>query len=156
VLGGLISFLGGTAFRWILGEVLGFMKARDDHRMELERLRLQHDQDRDRAQWQREAMSAAAAEGLRIIEAQSVASAARAADDAFLAAIGGVNDASKRADWIGAWNASIRPLLATVAILLIAGNALAPQYVVLSALVTDLICAVLGVFVGERIRHRGA
>jgi acetoacetyl-CoA synthetase len=92
------------------------MKARDDHRMELERLRLQHDQDRDRAQWQREAMSAAAAEGLRIIEAQSVASAARAADDAFLAAIGGVNDASKRADWIGAWNASIRPLLATVAI----------------------------------------
>jgi len=156
MLGGLFSFLGGAAFRWLLGEVLGYLKQRDEHKMEMERLRLQHDHDRDRAQWQREAMAAAAAEGLRIIEAQSVASAARAADDAFLAAIGGVNEASTRTDWIGAWNASIRPALASVAILLLVGNALFPAYVILSALVTDLICAVLGVFVGERIRHRGA
>lgn len=153
--GGLISFLGGTAFRWLIGEVLGFIKARDEHKAEMERMRLQHDQDADRAKWQREAMAAAAAEGLRIVEAQSVASAARAADDAFLSAIGGVNEASKRSDWIGAWNASIRPLLASVSIVLLVGQAVAPSVFVLSALTLDLICAVLGVFVGERIRAKG-
>jgi hypothetical protein len=153
--GGLISFLGGTAFRWLLGEVLGFVKARDEHRAEMARMALQHEQDRDRAQWQREAMAAAAAEGLRIVEAQSVASASRAADDAFLAAIEGVNEAGKRTDWIGAWNACIRPLLASVAIVLLVGQAVAPSVFILSALTLDLICAVLGVFVGERIRANG-
>ncbi len=156
MLGGLLSFLGGTAFRWILGEVLGFMKARDEHKMEMQRMTLQHDQDRDRALWQRESMAVAAAEGLKVIEAQSVAAKAQAADAAFLAAIGGVNEAAQRNDWIGAWNASIRPLLATVAIVLLVGQAIAPTWVVLSPLVMDLICAVLGVFVGERIRQRGA
>lgn len=152
---GLISFLGGTAFRWLLGELLGWLKARDEHRAELERLRLQHEQDADRHRWQQEAIKAQADAGLRVIEAQTSAAGAVAADAAFLAAVQGVNTASQRADWIGAWNASIRPALATVGILLLVGQALAPSVVVLSALVLDLICAVLGVFVGERIRARG-
>lgn len=152
----IFSFVGGAAFRWLLGELLGWLKARDEHRLELERLRLQHDQDRDRAQWQRETMAAAAAEGLRVIEAQSVAARAQSADDAFLAGIAGINAASQRMDWIGAWNAAIRPALATVGILLLVAQALAPSWVTLTALMVELIAAVLGLFVGERIRARGA
>lgn len=155
MVGGLLSFLGGTAFRWVLGELFGFLKARQEHKTELERMRLEHEQARDRQQWQREAIEAAAAAGIKVVEAQSDAARGAAADAALLAAIGGVNEASKRADWIGAWNACIRPALATVAILLLVGNALWPASVVLSVLVLDLICAVLGVFVGERIRARG-
>lgn len=151
---GIISFIGGTAFRWLFGELLGFLKARDEHRAEVERMKLQHDLDRDKHEWQQQAMAAAAAQGIKVIEAQREAHTAAVADDAFLAAIQGVNAASTRADWIGAWNACIRPFLATVAILLLVGQALAPSVVVLSALVLDLICAVLGVFVGERIRAR--
>lgn len=155
MISGVISFLGGTAFRWLLGEVLGFFKARQEHQAEIERLRLQHEQARDRQVWQREAVKAAADAGIKVIEAQSEAAREAAANAAHLAAVEGVNQASQRADWIGAWNASIRPALATVSILLLVGQALWPASVVLSALVLDLICAVLGVFVGERIRARG-
>ena len=152
MLSGLISFLGGTAFRWLLGELFGFLKARQEHKTELERLRLEHDQAKDRHAWQQDAIKAAAEAGIKVVEAKAAADSAAAADAAFLAAIGGVNEASRRADWIGAWNACIRPLLATVAIGLLVGQAVAPATVVLTPLVLDLICAVLGVFVGERIR----
>lgn len=151
---GIISFIGGTAFRWLFGEIIGFFKARDEHRAEVERMKLQHDLDRDKHEWQQQAIKTAADAGIKLVEAQREAHTAAVADDAFLAAIQGVNTASARADWIGAWNACIRPFLATVAILLLVGQALAPTVVVLSALVLDLICAVLGVFVGERIRAR--
>ena len=151
----MLSFLSGAAFRWLLGEVLGFLKARDEHKAEIERMRLQHELDADRHKWQQEAIAAQAAQGLRVIEAQTTAAGEAAADAAFLAAVQGVSRAGERADWIGAWNASIRPALATVGILLLAGNALAPAVVVLSPLLLELICAVLGVFVGERIRARG-
>ena len=36
-------------------------------------LRLQHDQDRDRHQWQQEAVKAQADAGVRVVEAQSTA-----------------------------------------------------------------------------------
>ena len=154
-MGGLISFLGGTAFRWLVGELLGWLKARDERAAELAMLRLQHDLDRERHQWQQDAISAQAAAGVRVIEAQSQALAGAAADAAFVGAVQGVTAATQRSDWIGAWNASIRPALASVAILLIAAQAVAPGAVLLSPLVLELICAVLGVFVGERIRARG-
>lgn len=152
---GMLSFLGGTAFRWLFGEVIGFFKARQEHAQEMERMRLSLDLERERAGLQRQAIQQAADMGVRVIEAQSAAAAEKLAGEAFAAAVAGVNEAGKRPDWIGAWNASIRPLLATVAIGLLVGQALAPSAVVLSALVMELICAVLGVFVGERIRARG-
>jgi hypothetical protein len=152
---GLFSFLGGAAFRWLLGEALGFLKARDERKAEIERLRIEHEQDGDRHRWQQEAIAAQAAQGIRVIEAQATAAGAAAADAAFLSAVQGVSRAGERSDWIGAWNASIRPALATMGILLLAGNALWPSAVILSPLLLELICAVLGVFVGERIRARG-
>ena len=153
---GILSFLGGTAFRWLIGEALGWLKARDEHRAEMERMRFQLELDRDRHQQQQEAIAAHAAAGVKVIEAQTLSRASAAADDVFLAAVQSVGAAGQRGDWVGQWNAAIRPLLATVGILLIAANAFAPTVVVLSALVLDVICAVLGVFVGERIRQRGS
>lgn len=154
-MGGLISFLGGTAFRWLVGELLGWFKARDERAAELAMLRLQHDLERERHQWQQDAIAAQARAGIQVIEVQSQAARDAAADLAFSQAVAGAAQAQQRADWIGAWNASIRPALATMAIVLIAAQALAPQAVVLTPLVLELICAVLGVFVGERIRARG-
>jgi hypothetical protein len=155
-MGGILSFLGGTAFRWLFGEVIGFFKARQEHAQELERMRLSADLERARAELQRQAIQQAADMGVRIVEAQSAAAAEKLAGEAFLAAVQGANDAGKRADWIGAWNACIRPLLATVSIVLLVGQAVAPQVFVLTALTLELICAVLGVFVGGRIRANGA
>lgn len=152
---GILSFLSGTAFRWLFGEIIGFVKEREERKRELEMMRLSHEQEKDKHQWQQEAIAAHAAAGVRVIEARRQADESAAADDARLKAIEGVNKASDRNDWIGAWNASIRPFLATVGILLLIGNTVAPTVFVLSALVMELICAVLGVFVGERIRQRG-
>ena len=156
MLSGILSFFGGTAFRWLVGELIGWAKARDEHKAEMERMRLQIDLERERATLQRAAAQQAADLGVQIIEAQSEAAAEAAAALAHLRAVEGVNQAAERTDWIGAWNACIRPFLATVGILLLVGQALAPSVFMLSAVVLDLIFAVLGVFVGERIRHRGA
>ena len=152
-MGGLLSFLGGTAFRWLFGEALDYLKRRQELANELELMRLSHEQDRDKHQWQQEAIAAHAAAGVKVIEAQAQASREQIADQAFLAAVQGVNTASQRKDWIGAWNAAIRPFLATVAIISLFGESMG--WMVLSALFAEVCCAVLGVFVGERIRARG-
>lgn len=149
---GIISFLGGTAFRWLVGSLLDSWAKHQDHKRELDMMRLQLEQDAMRHEWQQQAIHAQAAAGIQVIEAQSVQGQAAAADLAFLSAVQGANAASNRPDWIGAWNASIRPALATMAILLLLGEALAPSVVTLSALTAELVCAVLGVFVGDRIR----
>lgn len=153
---GMLSFLGGTAFRWILGELFGFLKARDEHKAELERTRLQIELERERAILQRQAAQQAADLGVKIIEAKSEADTEAAAALAHLRAIEGVNKASERTDWIGGFNAIIRPELAQVAILLLVADAIWPDAITLTPLMLELFCAVLGVFVGERIRQRGA
>lgn len=150
---GLISFLGGTAFRWLFGEALEFLKRRQETAAEIQMLRLQHDLERERHQWQQQAIQAHAEMGIKVIEAQADAAERTGAAEAFLAAVQGINQASQRADWIGAWNAAIRPLLATVAIAALLGESLG--LMTLSALFAEVSCAVLGVFVGERIRARG-
>jgi hypothetical protein len=154
-MGGLLSFLASTAFRWLFGSLLEAWTKGQDHRHEVELLGLQLQQDAQRHQWQQEAIQAQAAAGVRVIEAQSVQAREQAADAAFLAAVSGVNAASERAGWVGGWNAAIRPALATVAILLIAGSAIAPDRVVLTGVVLEVVCAVLGVFIGGRIASTG-
>ena len=152
-MGGILSFLGGTAFRWLFGEALDFLKRKQELANELSMLQLQHQLDRDKHQWQQEAIKAQAELGIKVIEAKRESDRESASDAAFLAAIEGVNEAQKRKDWIGAWNAAIRPLLATVAIFSLFGESMG--WLTLSALFAEVSCAVLGVFVGERIRRNG-
>lgn len=148
-MGGLLSFLGGTAFRWIFGEALDFFKKKQEFQSELELRRLEHEQERERHQWQQEAIRAHAEMGIKVIEAQADADERRGAAQVFLAAVQGVNKASERTDWVGKWNAAIRPALATVAMVCLVGESL--HLMTLSALFAEVSCAVLGVFVGERI-----
>lgn len=153
-MGGLLSFLGGTAFRWLFGSIIDQWNKYQDHKHELEMLALQHQQDADRQKWQQDAIRLHAEMGIKVIEAQTIAASSAAADAAFNLAIGGVNEASKRDDWVGKFNAFIRPELAQMSILLLAGNAIWPQHVTLTPLVTEVICGVLGVFVGDRINKK--
>ena len=148
-MGGLIGFLGGTAFRWLLGELLGFIGKREEQRHELEMRRLEHDLERERHKWQQEAIRMQAEMGLKVIEAQAEMTERASAAEAFLEGVRGVNKASERKDWIGAWNAAVRPFLATVAIICLVGES--AGIMTLSALFAEVSCAVLGVFVGERI-----
>lgn len=153
-MGTILSFLGGTAFRWLIGELFGWLKARDEHKQEMERMRLQREVEKDRHAQQQEAIAANAAAGIKVIEAKREADAGAADDAAFIAAISNIGKAIDRPDWVGTWNAAVNPLLATVCIILVAANSFVPAQVTLTPILIELIAAVLGVFVGKRIPTR--
>lgn len=153
-MGGVLSFLGGTAFRWVFGSLIDQWNKYQDHKHEVSLLELQHRIDADKHQWQQDAIKAQAEAGVRVIEAQSAAASTAAVEAVFSLAVQGVNEAQRRDDWIGGWNAMIRPLLATVAILMLAGESLMPGAITLTPLFAEVACAALGVFVGDRITRK--
>ena len=67
----------------------------------------------------------------------------------------GLNAAMSRDDWVGKWNAAIRPALATVNILALVGNSVWPTQVAISSMFAEIIAAVLGLFCGGRISRTG-
>jgi hypothetical protein len=144
----ILSFLGGSAFRMIWGEVSAFFTARQSHRYELERLKVQSDLD-DRAHARRqEAVKAEHAMGVETIRVQSEATLAGIDADTFRIAVDAIGRPTG-IRWVDAWNATIRPLLATAAIVVLAqeiiANAGTPTPHVL------IICdAVLGMYVADR------
>ncbi len=150
----LFSFFGGTAFRWLLGEVLGFFKAKQDHQHEVAMIRLNLDIERERAALRRAEIEAAATAGVKVVEAQAEAAHRGAMDQAWLSAVEGI-DKPSGIGWIDGFNKLIRPELAQVSILLIIGNALAPQHVVLQGVVLEVVCGALGLFLGGRITSTG-
>lgn len=150
----LLSFLGSAAARWLLGEVLAVWRQREDRRSEIAMMELQHRLDAERAQWQRQAVADAAAQGVRLVEAQSVAAQAQASDAMMLEAMRQIGQPSG-VKWVDAWNASIRPGLATVSVLLLAGNAVWPDVVVVTGLLGEIVAGVLGLYVGGRVQATG-
>lgn len=154
--GGPASFLGGAAFRWLAGSFVSYFERKQEHAQEVERMKLDHEQAKDRNAWQRDAAREAAAAGVELVRVKGDADARAADGAALLATIQGINEASARPGFIGAWNASIRPGLATVSVALLVGESVAPGVVILSAVTREVVCAALGVFVGERIRRSGS
>lgn len=148
------TFLTSTAARWLFGELFGWLNRRDEHRLEMELARLQHEQAREKHEWQQAAMAAATASGVKLIEAKREADAGAASDAQFQAAIDAVGRLTG-VRWVDALNQSVRPVMAYTALALVVGNSLAPNSVVLSALALELCSAILGVFVGGRIRVTG-
>lgn len=154
--GGPASFLGGAAFRWLAGSFVSYFEKRQEHQQEIERLRLEQEQAKERNAWQREAAREAAAAGIELVRVKGAADERAADGAALLATIQGINEASGRPGFVGAWNASIRPGLATTSVFLLVAESVAPGAVTLSSTTREVICAALGVFVGERIRRAGS
>ena len=150
----LLSFLGSAAARWLLGEVLAIWRQREDRRSEIAMLELQHRLDAERAQWQRQAVADAAAQGVKLVEAQAVAAQAQASDAMMLEAMRQLGQPSG-VRWVDGWNAAIRPGLATVSVLLLVGNAVWPDGVIITGLLGEIVAGVLGLYVGGRIQATG-
>ena len=149
----LFSFLGSAAFRWLMGEVMGMVKAREERNAEIAMLQLQHNLDREREEWRRQSVKEAAEQGVKLVEAQSVAAQSQA-DAMMLEAIRqiGVPSGIK---WLDAWNGGIRPFLATVSILVLVGSVLFPAHVVITGLFGEIVAGVLGLYVGGRVHVTG-
>ena len=150
----LTSFLSSAGLRWLLGEGVGMLKARQDHASEIEMLRVQAELEAARADRQRQAVQDAAAAGIKLVEAQAEASSAAAADAMMLEAMQQIGKPTGIA-WVDGWNGAIRPFLASVSILLVAGSALWPQHVVLTGIVGEIVSGALGLYVGGRIHATG-
>lgn len=113
----LFSFLGGSVFRMIWGEVSAWYNKKQDHQFEIERMRLQSDME-DKAHERMQASLRLQNElGVKLIEAKANADELAADAEAFASAM---KDAFKPTGiyWVDTWNGIIRPSAATIALAL--------------------------------------
>lgn len=111
----ILSFLGGSVFRMIWGEISAHLTARREHRAEIERMRLQGDLDAAQHARNQEAIRTQAMLGVKTIEVQRDADVAREEAAAWHSAVANMLKPTG-VRWVDAWNASIRPAYATVAL----------------------------------------
>jgi hypothetical protein len=116
-MGALISFLGGSVFRMIWGEVSSAWTKHQDHKQEIEATRLQAELEAARHTRELERLRVVSDLGIKEIEVRSDAEIEAKDADAFIAAMSTVNRKTG-IDWVDAWNGSIRPAAATTALLL--------------------------------------
>jgi len=117
MIGSLISFLGGSAFRMIWGEVASFIKAREDHKHELEMLNIQAQLEAAAFERNQAALKLQAEQGIKTIQVQAEADLERIDASGFYSAVA---ESMKPVGvaWVDAFNAAIRPSAAAICLLL--------------------------------------
>lgn len=118
ILSALLSFLGGSAFRMIWGELSSFLNKTTDHAHEIERLRLEADLEDRRAERTAANIRLQAELNVQQVEVQSAADEAKGAADAFTAAMSNAFKPTGIA-WVDIWNGVIRPAYASFFLALI-------------------------------------
>lgn len=144
----LVSFLGGSAFRMIWGEVSAFFTKKQDHKQEMEKMRLQAELEAAQHARNLEAIRVQADLAVKTIEVQSDAKLSEIDAQAWADAVGSVGRTSGN-KFIDIWNGAVRPFLATVAIgilliEIISNNWMPTEHVLVIA------DAVLGIYVADR------
>ena len=147
--GALFSFLGGSVFRMIWGELSEAWNKHQDHKHELESLRLQMELESQKAQQDLERMRVASELGIKELEVKTNAEIEGKDADAFIAAMRTVNTKTGNV-WIDGWNASIRPAAATTAILLW-WLSLAQNGFILQEWDWELVGVILGFYFAHRV-----
>lgn len=113
----LVSFLGGSVFRMVWGEVASWYNKTLDHEHEMAQLRLQGELEQAAHERMQASLRLQSELGIKTIEAQRDADVARTEADAFMTAM---RDSMKPTgiQWVDAWNSVIRPAAATIALIL--------------------------------------
>lgn len=147
-MGALLSFFGGSVFRMVWGEVSAWFTAKQEHKQELDRLRIQESIDQQSHKRQQETLRLQAELGLKeiIVRAQGELDAREA--DAFVEAMKVANKPTG-IQWVDAWNSSVRPAFATVALGLWV-LALYQQQWIMTAFDLELFAAIVGFFFADR------
>lgn len=144
----LLSFLGGSAFRMIWGEVSAYFTRKQEHAQELERLAAQERADAAAHARNLESIRVQAEMGIKTIQVQAEANLSQIDASAWAQA---VSDVGKKTGIkiIDVWNGAIRPYLATMATVMVM-----VQFVQHGFVMTDwdkeLVGAILGIFVADR------
>lgn len=143
----LLSFLGGSLVRTIWGEVSAWFTARQDHHHELDRLRLQAEIDAAQHARTLESIRLQAELGVKTIQVQAEADLARIEADGWRDAV----QATGRpvgVKWVDAWNATIRPGVATWAVVMLSSAEWGT--VILSDATSSVAFAALGIYLADR------
>ena len=148
----LLSFLGGSVFRMIFGELSAWLNKATDHKFEIERLKLQAEADAAQHARNMEALRVQAELGVKTIQVQGEADAARLELEGWA---GAVKQAMVPTGIlvVDVWNGIIRPLAASIAIMLwvVALNA---QGWKMGDWDRELCGAILGFFFASRMMQR--
>jgi hypothetical protein len=144
----LLSFLGGSAFRMLWGEIAAAWARYQEHRHELAMLELQARIEAQRHTQQVEMIRLQTEAQVEVVRVQGEADVARGEADAFTAAVRGTTY-SYGIGWVDAWNGAIRPGLATIAGLLIAAH-FVRQGFQLDEHGWALVAAIIGVYIADR------
>ena len=144
----LFSFLGGSVFRMVWGEVSTWVTAKQDHAHEIEKMKLQGDIDAKIHAQNMESLRVQSELGIKEVQVRSVAELANLDADGFYSAFKAA-EAPSGISWVDGWNKSIRPFCATVCIALWIA-ALYRQGFSVAAFDMELICTVLGFYFADR------
>ena len=144
----LFSFLGGSVFRMVWGEVSTWVTAKQDHAHEIEKMKLQGDIDAKIHEQNMESLRVQSELGIKEVQVRSVADLANMDADGFYSAIKAA-EAPSGIQWVDGWNKSIRPLCATICIgLWVLG--VWHNNLLIAAFDMELICTVLGFYFADR------
>jgi len=146
--GALFSFLGGSVFRMIWGEVASYIQKKQDHAHELDMQRLQAELEDKRHQRDCERLRLQSELGVKEIQIAGDMAIQRTEVDAWMQA---VKDVGKTTGikFLDIWNGSVRPLLATLAILIVVAQVVQNGFV-LTDWDRELVAAILGIYVADR------
>ncbi|MDH5299318.1 MAG: hypothetical protein OEV91_09900 [Desulfobulbaceae bacterium] len=145
---GLISFLTGSVFRMVWGEVSSWLTARQEHQQELARLTLQEQSDAAAHARSIESIKLQHDLGVEVIRVQSEADLSKIEDTAWGKLVEGTAKPTG-IPFIDIWNGAIRPFLATVATLFVLFEIMRNGWI-LSDWDRELFGAVLGLYVADR------
>lgn len=143
----LLSFLGGSAFRMVWGEAASYLTKRQDHKHEVERLAQQERLDAATHARNLAGMRLQSELGIKEIYVQQEAATAAGELDAWVETVKATGRMTGVA-WIDGWNASIRPAVATAALI-----AMAVEIALLGHLTAwhhEVFSAALGLYLADR------
>ena len=143
----LFSFLGGSIFRMIWGELSSYFSKQQEHKQEVERMKLQGELDAAQHSRNLEAIKVQADLGIKTIQVQAEADIGRIEADAFLSVVNATSR-SIGVVWIDAWNAVIRPGVATWSVVMLTLAELTAY--VMSDNATQVCSAALGIYLADR------
>ena len=144
----LLSFLGGNVFRMIFGEVISYLNKKQDHAQEVERMRIQAELDAAQHDRNQAAIKTQAELGVRTIQVQAEATVAGIEAQGWLEAVKATAVKTGIA-WVDAWNAVIRPGVATWSIVMLTLAEIGAIHSLSENVMAICSCA-LGIYLADR------
>lgn len=149
----ILSFIGGNVFRMIFGEISAYFNKKLEHIQEMERMKLAGEEAAAQHIRNQEALRTQFEQGIKVVQVN-----AQAAIDTIDA--DGRNEVVKSTTrtigvaWIDAWNAVIRPGVATWAIFMLTLEALSTYVFAHAYVMSDETAAIVGASLGIYLASR--